>query len=78
MTRWGCLILGLLLSPGCVVVDLGVTNPVAGLSKVAIVPFFNLSAEPPTTLSRLPQTSLIDLIARSVRSAEAPDGSPAG
>jgi hypothetical protein len=44
--RWGCIILGLLLSPGCVVMDVGVTNPVAGLSRVAIVPFFNLSAEP--------------------------------
>jgi hypothetical protein len=46
VTRWGWLILGLFLSPGCVVVDVGVTNPVAGLSRVAVVPFFNLSAEP--------------------------------
>ena len=46
MTRWGLLVLGLLFSPGCVVMDVGVTNPVAGLSRVAIVPFFNLSAEP--------------------------------
>jgi hypothetical protein len=38
--------LGLLLAPGCVVVDLGVTNPIVGLSKVAVVPFFNLSTEP--------------------------------
>lgn len=46
MMRWGCAILGLLLAPGCVVVELGVTNPVPGLSQVAIVPFFNLSTEP--------------------------------
>ncbi len=26
--------------------DLGVTNPVAGLSRIAVVPFFNLSPEP--------------------------------
>ncbi len=35
-----------MLAPGCVVVDMGVTNPVVGLSKVAVVPFFNLSTEP--------------------------------
>lgn len=46
MTRWAWIVFGLLFSPGCVVVDVGVTNPVAGLSRVAIVPFFNLSPEP--------------------------------
>lgn len=30
---------------GCVMFDVGVTNPVAGLTTVAVVPFFNLSAE---------------------------------
>ena len=32
-------------STGCVIVDLGVTNPVPEISKIAIVPFFNLSQE---------------------------------
>jgi hypothetical protein len=50
----------------------------AGWHLVRIIEAFNLSAEPPMTLSRLPQASLIDLIARSVRSAEAPGGNPAG
>lgn len=31
---------------GCVMFEVGVTNPVAGLSTVAVAPFFNLSAEP--------------------------------
>lgn len=30
---------------GCVMVEVGVTNPVAGLTTVAIAPFFNLSQE---------------------------------
>ncbi|MCA9068221.1 MAG: hypothetical protein KDA84_04825 [Planctomycetaceae bacterium] len=46
MTRWGCLLLGLLTAPGCAVVDMGVSNPIPGLSRVAVVPFFNLSTEP--------------------------------
>lgn len=46
VTRRAWLIFWLLLGPGCVVVDTGVTNPVAGLSRVAVVPFFNLSEEP--------------------------------
>lgn len=46
MTRWGCLLFGLLFAPGCVVVDLGVSNPIPGLSTVAVAPFFNLSTEP--------------------------------
>ena len=44
--RWECILFGLLLAPGCAVVDLGVTNPIPGLSKVAVVPFYNLSPEP--------------------------------
>ncbi|MGE3314142.1 MAG: hypothetical protein AB7O26_03425 [Planctomycetaceae bacterium] len=31
--------------PGCVILDIGVTNPVPGLSTVAIAPFINLSHE---------------------------------
>jgi hypothetical protein len=34
-----------LLAPGCLIVDLGVTNPIVGLSTVAVAPFFNLSSE---------------------------------
>src|SRR5262245_35212776 len=30
---------------GCAMVEVGVTNPVAGLTTVAIAPFFNLSQE---------------------------------
>ena len=39
-------ILFCLLMPGCIIIDVGVTNPIPGLSKVAIVPFRNLSSEP--------------------------------
>lgn len=35
-----------LVLPGCVIVETGVTNPVPGLSRVAVVPFRNLSSEP--------------------------------
>ena len=38
-------ILVCLVMPGCVIVKVGVTNPVEGLSTVAIAPFFNLSQE---------------------------------
>jgi hypothetical protein len=31
--------------PGCLIVDIGVTNPVPGISTVAVVPFFNQSDE---------------------------------
>ena len=34
-----------LLAPGCVMVQVGVTNPIPGLSTVAVAPFLNLSAE---------------------------------
>jgi hypothetical protein len=33
------------LAPGCAVVQIGVTNPIPGLSTVAVAPFLNLSAE---------------------------------
>ncbi len=39
------IVVGLLSLCGCVMFDVGVTNPVAGLTTVAVVPFFNLSAE---------------------------------
>jgi hypothetical protein len=34
-----------LLAPGCVMVQIGVTNPIPGLTTVAVAPFLNLSAE---------------------------------
>jgi hypothetical protein len=34
-----------LLTPGCVMVQLGVTNPIPGLTTVAVAPFINLSPE---------------------------------
>ncbi len=34
-----------LLAPGCAVVQVGVTNPIPGLTTVAVAPFLNLSAE---------------------------------
>ena len=42
--RFGA-ILFCLLTSGCVVVRMDVTNPIPGMSKIAIVPFFNQSAE---------------------------------
>lgn len=42
---WAAVSAALLGMAGCVMVDVTVTNPVAGLSTVAIAPFFNLSAE---------------------------------
>ena len=43
---WTCiLILASAVMPGCMIVQVGVTNPVPQLSRVAIVPFFNLSQE---------------------------------
>lgn len=44
--RFWCAILAATTLPGCVVVQVGVTNPVEGISTVAVVPFFNLSQEP--------------------------------
>lgn len=43
--RVGAILMWLAL-PGCVIVDLGVTNPIPELSTVAIAPFFNLSSDP--------------------------------
>jgi len=38
-------IFAVLLAPGCVIVQVGVTNPIPGLSTVAVAPFLNLSPE---------------------------------
>ena len=47
MTPRVLLILVCVSTTGCLraIVDVGVTNPIPGLSKVAVVPFFNLSEE---------------------------------
>lgn len=45
---WRAAVFALLLiatGPGCVILDIGVTNPVPGLSTVAVAPFINLSHE---------------------------------
>jgi hypothetical protein len=39
------LVLAAALAPGCAMVQIGVTNPIPGLSTVAVAPFLNLSAE---------------------------------
>lgn len=44
-TGWGLLILWLSALSGCVMFEVSVTNPVAGLTTVAVAPFFNLSDE---------------------------------
>jgi hypothetical protein len=38
-------VLAAVLAPGCAMVQIGVTNPIPGLSTVAVAPFLNLSAE---------------------------------
>jgi hypothetical protein len=38
-------VLAAALAPGCAMVQIGVTNPIPGLSTVAVAPFLNLSAE---------------------------------
>jgi hypothetical protein len=38
-------VLAAVLAPGCAVVQIGVTNPIPGLTTVAVAPFLNLSAE---------------------------------
>jgi hypothetical protein len=43
--RIGSVLLAATVLPGCLIVDVGVTNPVRGLSTVAVVPFFNQSDE---------------------------------
>ncbi|MEX0718210.1 MAG: hypothetical protein WD066_16570 [Planctomycetaceae bacterium] len=40
------LLLTLSALPGCLVVQVGVTNPIPDLATVAVVPFFNQSSEP--------------------------------
>ncbi|ODA36330.1 hypothetical protein A6X21_16095 [Planctopirus hydrillae] len=41
-------LLGMMALPaaGCVMIEVGVTNPIVGLTTVAIAPFFNVSQEP--------------------------------
>jgi hypothetical protein len=41
---------------GCAIVDVKVTNPIPGMSKVAIVPFFDQTPEPVTVLTPSPIT----------------------
>ena len=56
MSRFS-LILPLLLTlpgSGCAIVQVGVTNPIPGMSKVAIVPFFDQTPEPVTVLTPTP------------------------
>ncbi|HET6325309.1 MAG TPA: hypothetical protein VFG04_11590 [Planctomycetaceae bacterium] len=38
-------VLAAVLAPGCAMIQIGVTNPIPGLSTVAVAPFLNLSAE---------------------------------
>ena len=43
---WGLMLAAMCCIPsGCVMFEVGVTNPVAGLTTVAVAPFFNLSDE---------------------------------
>lgn len=44
LSRWAAPLCCLLLA-GCAIVEIGVTNPVQGLTTVAVAPFFNLSQE---------------------------------
>ncbi|MCC7422997.1 MAG: hypothetical protein IT428_22200 [Planctomycetaceae bacterium] len=47
--RFACSAIAVLaigLLPGCATVQVGVTNPIPGLTTVAVAPFFNLSQEP--------------------------------
>jgi hypothetical protein len=39
------IVLAALLAPGCAIVQVGVTNPIPGLTTIAVAPFLNLSAE---------------------------------
>ncbi len=45
--KWSVLpaVFAALLAPGCAIIQIGVTNPIPGLSTVAVAPFLNLSAE---------------------------------
>ena len=44
-TLTAALLIGAFGLPGCVIVQSGVTNPIPGLTTVAVAPFVNLSAE---------------------------------
>jgi len=46
---------------GCVMFEVGVTNPVAGLTTVAVAPFFNLSEEPTVDGRRFAQAYFTEL-----------------
>jgi len=46
---------------GCVMFEVGVTNPVAGLTTVAVAPFFNLSEEPTVDGRRFAQAYYAEL-----------------
>jgi len=46
---------------GCVMFEVGVTNPVAGLTTVAVAPFFNLSEEPTVDGRRFAQAYFAEL-----------------
>ena len=43
--RTSLAILVRLLMPGCMIIQVGVTNPIPGLLTVGVAPFFNLSDE---------------------------------
>jgi hypothetical protein len=47
--------------PGCIMFEVGVTNPVAGLTTVAVAPFFNLSEEPTVDGRRFAQAYFAEL-----------------
>jgi hypothetical protein len=49
------------LLSGCVMFQVGVTNPVAGLTTVAVAPFFNLSEEPTIDGRRFAQAYFAEL-----------------
>jgi hypothetical protein len=46
---------------GCIMFEVGVTNPVAGLTTVAVAPFFNLSEEPTVDGRRFAQAYFAEL-----------------
>ncbi|WP_166831033.1 hypothetical protein [Thalassoroseus pseudoceratinae] len=46
MIRSACCMILAFAFVGCSTVEVGVSNPIPGLSRVAVVPFFNLSMEP--------------------------------
>jgi hypothetical protein len=54
-------LLAALLAPGCAIVQIGVTNPIPGLSTVAVAPFLNLSAERATDGRRFALAYATDL-----------------